>query len=114
MYEAADIQSAIEEKQYTIVEQVLEAVKARASYYSKQLENQTFLEVYMFAKIIDNTIWCGYKMVAITEFVRVEENKLLYGQREYRLTLANGRVVNIILHQEDWQKLEGESINVHL
>lgn len=68
----------------------------------------------MFAKIIDNTIWCGYKMVAITEFVRVEENKLLYGQREYRLTLANGRVVNIFLHPEEWQKLEGESIKVNL
>ena len=36
---------AIEEKQFTIVEQVLEAVKARASYCCKQLENQTFLEI---------------------------------------------------------------------
>ncbi|TDS89335.1 hypothetical protein [Pantoea agglomerans] len=45
MYEAVDIQCAIEEKQFTIVEQVLEAVKARACYCSKQLENQTFLEV---------------------------------------------------------------------
>lgn len=40
MYEAADIQRAIEEKQFTTVEQVLEAVKARASYCSKQLEYQ--------------------------------------------------------------------------
>ncbi|AWP35515.1 hypothetical protein B9D02_23480 (plasmid) [Pantoea vagans] len=68
----------------------------------------------MFVKIMDNTIWCGYKMVAITEFVRVEENKLLYGQREYRLTLANGRVVDLILHEQDWKKLEGETISVHL
>lgn len=68
----------------------------------------------MFAKIKDNTIWCGYKMVAINEFVRVQDNNLLYGQRKYRLTLANGRVVNTFLHPEDWQKLEGESINVHL
>ncbi|MEN4820249.1 hypothetical protein [Pantoea agglomerans] len=53
-------------------------------------------------------------MVAITEFVRVEENKLLYGQREYRLTLANGRVVDLILHEQDWKKLEGETISAHL
>lgn len=45
MYEAADIRCAIEEKQFTIVEQVLEAAKARGSYCSKQLENQTFLEI---------------------------------------------------------------------
>lgn len=68
----------------------------------------------MFAKIIDGTIWCGYKMVAINEFVRVKENKLENNAREYRLTLADGRKVNIILHQEDWQKLEGQSIDVYL
>lgn len=30
----------------------------------------------MFVKIIDNTIWCGYEMVAITGFgVRLENGK---------------------------------------
>lgn len=67
----------------------------------------------MFVEIKDSTIWCGYKMVAITEFERVEENKLLYGDREYRLTLANGRVVKTILKMKEWQKLEDESIKAH-
>lgn len=68
----------------------------------------------MFAKIIDNTIWCGYKMVAITEFVRVKENKLLDDLREYELTLANGRKVKLIMRSKEWLKLEGESIDVQL
>lgn len=64
----------------------------------------------MFLEIKDHRIWCGYKKVAITEFERVQNMQLLYGDREYRLTLADGRTVKVILNQDRWEKLEGNSI----
>lgn len=65
----------------------------------------------MFLEIKDHNIWCGYKKVAITEFERVQNLQLLYGDREYLLKLADGRRVKVILNQDRWEKLEGNSIH---
>jgi hypothetical protein len=65
----------------------------------------------MFAEIKDSSTF-GYKKVAISEFYRVDDNRLLYGDRRYRLILANGMIKEVVLHEADWKKLEADFIRV--
>lgn len=65
----------------------------------------------MFAEI-KNGSYFGYKKVAIAEFERVKDEQLLYGDRRYRLTLANSMVTEVVLHQAEWEKLEADSVRV--
>lgn len=66
----------------------------------------------MFAKIKDSSNF-DYRTVAILEFFRIEDNTLLYGDRRYRLTLPDNRKVEVVLHKDEWEKLEGDSIRIN-
>ncbi|ORM61181.1 hypothetical protein PRCB_09225 [Pantoea rodasii] len=65
----------------------------------------------MFAEIKDSSYF-GYKKVAIVEFERVKDEQLIYGDRRYRLTLANSRVTEVVLNKVEWEKLEADSVRV--
>ncbi|EJE8631276.1 hypothetical protein ABJ763_001587 [Escherichia coli] len=66
----------------------------------------------MFAEIKDNYSLGGYRKVAITSFRRVENKNLIYSDREYELTLANGTIIKNVLRKEEWELLESNSIKV--
>lgn len=55
----------------------------------------------MFAEIKDNYSLGGYRKVAITSFRRVENKNLIYSDREYELTLANGTIIKNVLRKEE-------------
>lgn len=65
----------------------------------------------MFAEIKDSSYF-GYTKVAILKFNRVNDNQLLYGDRRYRLFLANNQVKEVVLNQSEWEKLEADFIRV--
>lgn len=65
----------------------------------------------MFVEIKDSSYF-GYKKVAIVEFEQVREDKLLYGDRRYRLTLANSTVKEVVLKMAEWEKLEAAPVLV--
>lgn len=66
----------------------------------------------MFAKIKDSSTF-GYRKVAILEFYRIDDNRLLYGDRRYRLTLPDNRKVEVVLHKDEWEKLEADFISIN-
>lgn len=66
----------------------------------------------MFVKVISRNEFAGYKCVAISEFTRVENKTLIYGDREYLLRLADGRVTRQVFKKEVWEKLENASVPI--
>ena len=55
----------------------------------------------MFVEIKDQYNFSGYKKVTILGFRRVDNMNLLYEDREYELTLADGRIIKQVLKKEE-------------